>query len=226
MPSLETMFRSPNHRIGPLLRLSALLAGILAWEIVADPIFKPEATPRSAELKNSIVIPSEASPDKPAMSTFSELVERPLFTPSRRPPPPKTNSNIAAPAPKPENFDLIGVIISADERMALLRTLATGEVMRAVEGQSIGGWEVRAIKPTQVVLLRGKDSEVIKINDAAKPRAESSPAVGLPSSPAKDLLPQKLLSRSLGNKSLLTHGFIERFRAAAPVKEGRGLADR
>ena len=177
------MISSPKQRIGPLLILSAVLAGVLALEVMAGPFFVPEATSVSPGAKNSVVLPRESPAEKPAISTFAEVVERPLFTPSRRPPPPKTDSTIAASPEKPETFDLIGVIISADRRMALLRTVASSEVMQAVEGQSIGGWEVHAIKPTQVVLRRGNDSEVIKINDAAKPSAQSSPAVNNPSAP-------------------------------------------
>jgi hypothetical protein len=177
------MISSPKQRIGPLLILSAVLAGVLALEVMAGPFFVPEAPAVSPGAKNSVDFPRESPAEKPAISAFAEVVERPLFTPSRRPPPPKTDSTIAASPEKPETFDLIGVIISADRRMALLRTVASSEVMQAVEGQSIGGWEVHAIKPTQVVLRRGNDSEVIKINDAAKPPAGSSPAVNNPSAP-------------------------------------------
>jgi hypothetical protein len=176
---------SPKHRVGLFLRLSAILAAILAWEFVAGPLFLPEATPKSIPAKDSFEISSKAPPGKPPMSTFSEFVDRPLFTPSRRPPPPKTATPAETTA-KSENFDLIGVIISSDERMALLQTLGTGEVLRAVEGQTVGGWEVQEIKPTQVVLKRGNATEVIKINDAAdssQTSAKSAPqSANIPSS--------------------------------------------
>ena len=113
------MISSPKQRIGPLLSLSAVLAGVLALEVMAGPFFVPEAPAVSPGAKNSVDFPRESPAEKPAISTFAEVVERPLFTPSRRPPPPKTDSTIAASSPKPETFDLIGVIISADRRMAL-----------------------------------------------------------------------------------------------------------
>jgi type II secretory pathway component PulC len=160
-----------------------MLAGILGWEIVTGPIFMPEATLKSAEVKSSVMIPNDARLEKPAISTFSEFVARPLFTPTRRPPPTKTEPNIATTAPKPENLQLIGVIISEDERMALLQTPATGDVTRAVEGQTVGGWEVHAIKPAQVVLKRGNASEVVIINDAA-PSSVKPPLSGQSNSSA------------------------------------------
>jgi type II secretory pathway component PulC len=177
------MAKSPNYRIGALLRVSAMLAGILAWEITTDPIFIPEPALESGEVKSSVMIPNDTRLEKPAISTFSEFVSRPLFTPTRRPPPTKTEPNIARTAPKPENLQLIGVIISEDERMALLQTLTTGDVTRAVEGQTVGGWEVHAIKPAQVVLKRGNASEVVMINDAA-PSSVKPPLSGQTNSSA------------------------------------------
>ena len=161
------MTQPPKHRIGLLLRLSALLSAVLAWELVAGPtIFLPEDTPEPPTVSDSLVISNQAPPENPPIDKFSEIISRPLFAPSRRPPPPKTESNPALEVSKPESFDLIGVIISADERMALLQTLGTGEVMRAVEGETVGGWKVQAINPTEVELKRGNASDVIKINDA------------------------------------------------------------
>jgi len=163
----------PKHSIGRLLGLSAALAGVLTWEMLAGlPFLTPEAPPPSIEVKKPAVIPTKALPEKPAISTYAEVINRPLFTPSRRPTPPKADTNVAA--PKAETFDLIGVIISPGSRMALLRTLATSEVMRAVEGQNVGGWEVRSIKPTQVVLQRGAASEVLKITDVVIPNTNAA----------------------------------------------------
>jgi hypothetical protein len=164
-----------------------MLAAVLAWELVAGPtMFLPEGTSKPPSVRDSFVISAQAPPENPPINKFSEFIARPLFAPSRRPPPPKTDSNSTVEVSKPESFDLVGVIISADERMALLQTLGTGEVMRAVEGQTVGGWKVQAIKPTEVELKRGNASELIKINDAAvanEPSAKNTtPAFGTSSS--------------------------------------------
>ena len=174
------MTKALHHRIGPLLRLSALLAGILAFEITFGPFMAEPPPASSARAEKPVESLSDTPLQNPAISTFAEIVERPLFTQSRRPPP-KKDTKVATAAQKPETFELIGVIISPAGRMALLRTLATSEIVRAVEGQTVGGWEVRAIKPTQVVLQQGDDSEVLKINDATAPPAAKNPAA--PNSP-------------------------------------------
>jgi type II secretory pathway component PulC len=169
------MTKPLNCGIGPLLRLSAVLAGILAFEIMYGP-FMPEGPSASlTRVEKPVVSVNDTPLEKPAISTFAEIVERPLFTQSRRPAP-KKDTKVADASSKPETFELIGVIISPGGRMALLRTLATSEIVRAVEGQNVGGWEVRAIKPTQVVLQQGDDSEVIKINEATATPAAKNPA--------------------------------------------------
>jgi len=163
------------YRIGPLLRLSALLAGILAFEIMYGPLMPEDPQASSGRTEKPVDSLSDTPLQKPAISTFAEIVERPLFTQSRRPAP-KKDTKVAEAAVKPETFELIGVIISPAGRMALLRTLATSEIVRAVEGQTVGGWEVRTIKPTQIVLQQGDDSQVLKINDAIAPPAANNPA--------------------------------------------------
>jgi hypothetical protein len=160
--------KSPNQHIGTLLGLSALLAAVLAFEIMAGPFFVPDAPPVPGA-KSIVTSENHPPAERPTISTFEEIVKRPLFFVTRRPAPPKAEAKVAKEEPQPETFDLIGVVISPDGRMALLRMIATKEVLRAVEGQNVGGWEVHAIKPTQVVLQRGDNNEVLRISDAAAP---------------------------------------------------------
>jgi hypothetical protein len=163
--------KSPHQRIGTLLGLSAVLAAVLAFEIMAGPFFVPDAPSVSPGTKSIVMSENRPAVVRPPISTFDEIVKRPLFFMTRRPAPPKAAAKVAEEQPKSETFDLVGVVISPDGRMALLRTIATKEVLRAVEGQNVGGWEVHAIKPTQVVLQQGDNSEVLKISDAAAPPA-------------------------------------------------------
>jgi hypothetical protein len=171
------MISSSKRHVGRLLSLSAGLAGVVALELMRGPFFVPDAPHVSSSVDDVTESSREAAVEKPDITTFDEVVARPLFTASRRPPPPRPSSEMVVgppePAPKPEIPDLIGVIISADRRMALLRPRATTEALLAMEGQTVAGWQVRAIKPTQVVLGWGNDSEVLKISDAGENSAIS-----------------------------------------------------
>jgi hypothetical protein len=177
------MIKSPNRRIGPLLGLSAGLGGVIALELAAGPFFvpdDPQASPSVQGTPEKSIRPAET----PEISTFNEVFTRPLFTPSRRPQSTESDVTTAANQPKHETFDLIGVMISAERRMALLRARATSAVLLVIEGQSIAGWEVRAIQPTLVVLGHGDDSEVIKMSDPG-----NSPSASNPSRSSKTTLP-------------------------------------
>src|SRR5262245_29440962 len=171
----------PRRRIGSLLGPLALLGAILAYEIMAGPFFVPERPTASSGANAPVVSPNQPPPVRRDISGLSEIVARPLFVQTRRPLPPKAQGKVAENEPKAEMPDLIGVIISKDTRMVLLRTNSTSEVMRAVEGQNVWGWEVRDIKPTQVVVQRGDESETIKINNAVPPASNTTPTSGNPS---------------------------------------------
>ena len=67
------------------LALAAGLAGVLGFELATGPLFVPEepqATP-------TVDLPSDTTHDAPAekpdISSFDEVVSRPLFTQTRRP---------------------------------------------------------------------------------------------------------------------------------------------
>lgn len=158
-----------------LVGLVATLTIVAGIELAAGPFFvprPPRVSPTLDDLKNvQPISPAE----KPDISVFSEITERPLFSRSRRPPSPSEEPAADKPSPKAENYDLVGVLVSPDERVALLRRHNSQEIIRAVEGQQVGGWEVQAIKPTEVVLRRGDFSEPLKINDTRRKTAAPKP---------------------------------------------------
>ena len=129
---------------------SAALAGIVALRM-AGPFFVPEA-PHEADAP--IVSPGE----RPDIATFNEVTARPFVSPSRRLTEPHPEANVGG-VIKIETFDLVGVIISPAKRVALLRPKVSNEVLRVVEGQTVGGWEVRTIEPTQITLGGGNGSK-------------------------------------------------------------------
>jgi hypothetical protein len=160
---------------GPLA-LAAGLAGVLCFELATGPLFVP-AEPQAAPTVDLLSDTASVAPaEKPDISNFEEVVSRPLFTQTRRPLA-HTSESGAAPPPETLNFDLLGVVISPVGRTALLRPKPSGELLRVVEGQTVAGWEVRAIKPTEIVLGRGKtdaSSQVIKINEKRDKSAASA----------------------------------------------------
>lgn len=111
----------------------------------------------------------------PALDDFSEIAARPLFLPSRRPLPPEEGAaQSGSSAIQRQQFTLLGVIIFADERMAVLQRRNSRQVLRVVEGQQIDGWVVDAVMPDHVVLRQRDVIEEVSLSDRPRFSAEQS----------------------------------------------------
>jgi hypothetical protein len=89
--------------------------------------------------------PQKLAPD------FKAIVERPLFSQTRRPSPPPapTPSVIVAKQdapPAPLVATLIGIVISPDIRSAVLR-MGDGKNITITEGDSVDGWKLSEVLP-------------------------------------------------------------------------------
>jgi general secretion pathway protein N len=146
----------------------ALLAGaaLSAWAVAATP-------PAGLDTPESALNPVVDGSDRPAVAITRERVptgnplwgipvriltatrERPLFSPSRRPPAPPV---VAAPAPPTRSFapakppepdhpllTIVGTIVSASDSIAVFVDQATNEVIRIHAGQEHGGWVLRSV---------------------------------------------------------------------------------
>ncbi len=131
----------------------------------AGPAASPEATDadgtasEAASGPESAEVPQSGNPlaslDK---SSLRDWVERPLFAPSRKRPPPAA---AAGPASKivgakalPPSYDLMGVVRDSGHAIALLRKKSDGTSYRVQVGDMLGGWQVSKVEPRAVVLVR------------------------------------------------------------------------
>jgi general secretion pathway protein N len=87
------------------------------------------------------------------LDRLSATRERPLFSPSRRPPAaPPAPIMAAAPPPAPPKLILFGIVMDADDARAVVG-VGTGDKTRRVRiGDDIGGWRVTQIEERQLVL--------------------------------------------------------------------------
>ena len=106
----------------------------------------------------------------PPIETFDEVVERPLFFRSRRPPDPDAAPPPEAPPAPKADFVLTGLVISGKERLALLRPAGSKTVARVHQGEEIEGWRVEAIHADRVVLKRGETVQEIRLEDRPPPK--------------------------------------------------------
>jgi hypothetical protein len=126
--------------------------------------------------------PREFQP--PPRREFNEISARPLFFPSRRPfVPPDAPAATQAAVPPPIGVELIGVLLTEQERAALVQPQGEAEAHWLHEGQTVAGWSVEEIAADHVTLRDGDRLELVKLRaDRAPdpPKAKHKP--GLPKS--------------------------------------------
>ena len=114
---------------------------------------------------------------------------RPLFAPTRRPPPPPHVEAAPEPAPvemkavaviaEPPPFDLVGSVIGRGTAFALLRNKTTNEVRRLRPGEDDEGWRVGEIGLRTVALERDGRHESLALA-APQPMATGAEVAGEP----------------------------------------------
>ena len=134
-----------------LLMLAVVL---LQWQDADAPIATPvpRATPGAATLPASKTM--AAITLDPAEESI--VLERPLFSPTRRPPPPPPPPSSATaagggatkpsvPEPPPMNFTLVGIVRDQTSSLALLQPTNGKRVMSLRAGQALDGWMLVSI---------------------------------------------------------------------------------
>jgi hypothetical protein len=99
--------------------------------------------------------------------------ERPIFSPSRRAPPPATPTYVApvavrAPPPKPEepkkpSITLLGTILGTTESIGVFLNPATRDVVRLRLGEDHEGWALRSVKTREVTLVKDRERVVLEL---------------------------------------------------------------
>jgi hypothetical protein len=125
----------------PVLGASlVVLLALAAWPWLRAPSSDLRATPATSR--------SAALPTVPALDSFRETIDRPLFAPDRRP----TAAVRAAPA---QGLRLEGVMVIGATKRAVIKQ-ADGRTARVGEGDTVGEWTVREITADTVVLSAGE----------------------------------------------------------------------
>lgn len=152
---------------------------------------KPERVTQHVATENDVLndpasgtatVESDAPVD---ISLFAEIIKRPLFSQSRRPPkqrpvavqvknqkPKRVVAAVTPAKPKPidpGDYTLIGVIINDDKQAAFLR--AGGETHALHPGDKIEGWTVRSIARTEIFLEQQGVEDHLLLRDSQVKRA-------------------------------------------------------
>jgi general secretion pathway protein N len=126
--------------------------------------------------------PQPASSSLPPIDSFAEVTRRPLFSPTRQPPPPEAVKDTQGNA---NNFALLGIVISNGARVALIEYGRPPALARLQEGQAVEGWTLQSILPDRVVLQHGaSEQQEVKLKDrAGQPAQPRQPGAAPPPPP-------------------------------------------
>lgn len=153
-----------------------VMACIVYAEIRARPVIQRVAL---IEQAGEIRVPPLPKP-RTAMSAkenFAVIVERPLFSPSRRPP----AASAAATLTPPPDFSLFGIVISAGDPFALVKPDAGGDPVRVSEGESMSGWTVARIEADRIVIWHDTTERELLLDFSAP-----APALAVPNDAPAD----------------------------------------
>lgn len=160
--------RNPSILLPLLVCLS--LAGLVYLESAAAPRLTDAVVPVVAEPVAVAALPPAIALEPPPASAFDGVLARPLFAPSRRPPPDAPAPQVdAVPEAAPFEIELVGVAIAGDERRALVRQPGLPVGVWVETGAAIGGWTVEAIEPDHVLFRSGTRLEEARLRDDTPP---------------------------------------------------------
>lgn len=150
-----------------LLLVASLLVVVIVFEITeivtgqaADLVAVDDSTSLPA------ISPNASNANKfPPLSSFSEILQRPVYEATRRPVQ-KRNAVVDSASADllRKKWRLSGVIMD-DNNIAIMETQRSGETLSLVAGQLLESWRVQEIDANEIVLIRGGESLRFTLHD-------------------------------------------------------------
>jgi type II secretory pathway component PulC len=150
--------------------------GVLGWvilqELNAGPQPRSEQPQTQARAPATTPAPYIPQYEMPPAQRFTEIIERPIFSPSRRPAPdaPVSIETVASQL----ELTLIGVIISDDQQIAIVSPKNGTDFVRLGAGDSYRGWTVAAIEADRVTFRRDDVEEKVQLTYERPPQPKPS----------------------------------------------------
>ena len=195
----------------PLLVTVAVLGAIAAYVGIAHTTSSGDAvnSGETAPVRTAAVPPRDTAAERLApggnplwalpLKQLSNTRERPIFSPSRRPPPPATPTYVAPVAvrtpqkpkePERPSITLLGTILGTSDSIGIFLNPATRDIVRLRLGEDHEGWALRSVKTREVLLVKDRDRVVLELPPpgeqaaaadftppaAPRPSAQSAPA--------------------------------------------------
>lgn len=183
-----------NHKAFAFLLAGLCLAvlAVVALELRYPPSFEQQEEVHSDTNSANLVPEQKAAEDIALLplGNYEEIVERPLFRPSRRPPDPEETDEAEAlraakEAQKPQVhvkdlFALSGIVVTDKKTVALLQDIKNNKSLRVREGEKLEGWQIVEIFPNSVLFSNNGHSEALELIRNFETEAQKRPGKGRP----------------------------------------------
>jgi len=180
--------------LGPSLRGMAATTGTISSDALDADLSDgtrasepPALSPDPAEPVTTVrVAAPQAAPEKTLsanplwgipLTQLSVTRDRPIFSPSRRPPPPAIAEQAPVrppPSPRkkeitPPQLSLVGTIASDDESFGIFLDQSTNAALRLRVGEDYQGWRLRAIQGREVTIEKDQQGVVLTLPEPGGP---------------------------------------------------------
>ena len=184
-----------SRRIGRYL--PSLLAGTVATVLLVQVLSQwayvgaAVSTPVPPAASGASLLPASQAMAAIILDPTKEAIvlERPLFSPTRRPPPPPpptpdpatagdASTKPSAPQPPPMNFTLVGIVRDANSSLVMLQPANGQKVLSLRAGQELDGWKLVSIGIDSASFRNGAAERALTLDflhAAPPPAAATSP---------------------------------------------------
>lgn len=154
--------------------VGALGAAALLWQWRHPPHPPTSGIAGGAQLPDLPVAAPLEPFQLPPLEQYGEVMTRPLFIATRRPElPPEETAPEPPPAGPEQTFVLLGVMMTPETTMVLLRPEApNARTARIKPGETIGEWRLETVSADRVVLRKGEATQELPL---ARPRTPPGP---------------------------------------------------
>ena len=119
------------------------------------------------------------------LSKLSVTRDRPIFSPSRRPPPTPLRPTVAKPAeptePERPPLTLVGTVAGENKGIAVFVEQTTDKIIRLQMNESHQGWILRSVSGREVTLQNGRKSSTLALAPPGASRESARAQVSLES---------------------------------------------
>ena len=147
-------------------------SGVIALELTQDLPLAPEVSAAPGDgFAAEAVMDNAGTLRLPSADLIDSIIERPLFSPSRRPAAiAATLADTSASVEEGLALELVGTMLRGDDHVALLRHPSEG-VKRLREGDSAGSWTIIDVQSDRVSFERGDRVDTLVLRkDVVKPQ--------------------------------------------------------